>query len=264
MNEYNILASEIFYFRVVYERKSLSGAARQLGQDSANLSRMITRLERNLGSALFVRHKSGLHPTDTADRLYSAIQAAMSSYSNEFLFQSQSLRRIRIGFSSSIGFAHFSKELTKAMLSAQLNPEFQIDSSFQVIEKLKSRELDLAIVHSWVKFPGVISKKIRTEDIVLCGQYSEESKTLVLHPDMLGLEKIVASIAYQQKWLLPDYFVIAKVVSENEQLMGLLPKPIATHFPQLKIIENYAKIATITAVTWPGSVGGELLRALKV
>lgn len=262
INEYNVLSAEMLYFKVVFERGSLNGAARQLNQDVANLSRMITRLESRVGTQLFVRHKSGLHPTSEGVRLYNAVSCAMNTYSEKFSLQDETARPIRMGFSSAIGFAHFSPKISKRLLELRLSPEFSLDSSFNLIEKIKFREIDFALIPSRIKFPGIIAKKIDTEDLVLCGLSSEPSDVLVLHPDMLGAEKIVSSISYQKKWLIGDYFVIAKVVSTHRRLMGLVPRSLLTVIPQLKVIEIYPEKGTITAVSWPGSIGVELMQIL--
>jgi DNA-binding transcriptional LysR family regulator len=53
-------------FLAVLRDGSLSGAARELGLTQPTLGRQITELERQLGTALFVRSQRGLVPTDAA------------------------------------------------------------------------------------------------------------------------------------------------------------------------------------------------------
>lgn len=53
---------------------SLTRAATELGVDQSTVSRRVAALEAELGSVVFIRSKSGLHPTDLGERL--VVQAA--------------------------------------------------------------------------------------------------------------------------------------------------------------------------------------------
>lgn len=57
-------------FRAVYERGSLSAAARALGLTQPALSRGLQKLEAEVGAALFQRHTRALRPTQFAHQLY--------------------------------------------------------------------------------------------------------------------------------------------------------------------------------------------------
>ena len=63
VNNFSILSNDIGYYVVIYEQKSINGAARKLAQDPGNISRSLAKLERLLGRKLFIRHKNGLSPT---------------------------------------------------------------------------------------------------------------------------------------------------------------------------------------------------------
>jgi DNA-binding transcriptional LysR family regulator len=53
-------------FLAVFREGSLSAAARSLGLTQPTLGRQIAELERDLGTALFIRSQRGLLPTDAA------------------------------------------------------------------------------------------------------------------------------------------------------------------------------------------------------
>ncbi len=61
---------ELSVFVKVYETKSISQAARELYLSPQGCSRIIQRLESELGVSLFGRHHFGLNPTPHADVLY--------------------------------------------------------------------------------------------------------------------------------------------------------------------------------------------------
>jgi DNA-binding transcriptional LysR family regulator len=62
-------------FLAVFEAGSLSSAARTLGLTQPTLGRQIAELERNLGTALFIRSQRGLIPTDAARDIARHAQA---------------------------------------------------------------------------------------------------------------------------------------------------------------------------------------------
>lgn len=263
INDFNILSSDIAYFKLVYEHKSINGAARKIGQDPANISRMIKRLESNLNSKLFIRHKTGLSPTEQGERFYSAISNAQSQFMETLNNHAVSSKRIRIGFSSTIGYAHFSPKMVQGIISLGFVPEFTLGWSAELIEKMKSRELDFALVHNTVKFPGLISRKITTESLVLCSASTELQKTLLLHPDMLELEKIINAVSYKSRWMIKDYFVLSQMLATNKELMGIIPESLLKTRPQLKVLRTFESVGKITALSWPGSVGLELIRWIE-
>ena len=262
MNDFSVLSSEIAHFLVVYDQRSINGAARKSGLDAGNISRVITRLEKVLGATLFIRHKTGLNPTDLCERFHAAVIAAQSTFSKKISTSVSDPRRVRIGFHSTVAYSHFSAQIIQKMIDHALEPEFTIAPSIQLVEMIKKRELDFVLSHNPVKFPGLVTRTLTTEGIALCSKTGTEKKILLLHPDMLGLERIIQSLAYEKRWLLRDYFVIGKILERNESLMGLLPETLIETYPALKILRCFPKEGRITALSWPGSVGLELLKCI--
>lgn len=262
-NEQSIFSHEMNYFMLVFDQGSITGAARQLGQDPGNISRMIAKLERCLGANLFVRHKTGLQATGAGRDLYNSISKARGEFFKTFQKAANSARSIRIGFSPTIGHTHFSSKMTEGLTELRLEPDFLIASSQDLIERMKLRQLDFALVHSNIRFPGLVSKKIAHESLVLCSSSGEIQATLLLHPDMLGLEKVVHSVPYNQRWLIKDYFVLAKMLTLNQQCMGVLPESLLKNYPLLKYVSVYKDFGKITALSWPSSIGVEFMRWLE-
>ena len=264
LNDFNLLSAELSYFRVAFENKSINAAARRLNQSAANISRMIQRLESNMSAQLFIRHKTGLKATEDGEKLFRAITSAQSEFLTSFSHNEQSYLKVKIGFSSMIAFSYFNKNLVRGIEKENLNPEFVIEPTPVLIDKLKTRELDFIIISSSIKFPGVITKAITTENLVLCSVNGLVQPTLILHPDMVFTENVVHSIAYQNRWMIKDYFVVAKMLSENESLMGVLPQSLVeSNFRSLKVIQTFEKAGKITAASWPGSAGINLLKYAK-
>lgn len=262
LNEFGILSQESINFRLTYEQKSINGAARKISQDPGNLSRSISRLESRINSKLFIRHKNGLRPTELGDRLYRALLRAQSEFMTYMGQEGNKSRKIQIGLSSTIGYTHFSSHLLKCLHEKAMHPEFHIDSSFEIIELIKARKLDFAIVHQAIRFPGLIAKKIGTEDLVLCASRSEMQRNLVVHPDMLGLERIIQSVTYENRWVIKDYFLIASFLQKDHEMMGILPEGVLTTHRSLKVLKRFSSEGKITALSWPDSIGVELMKGL--
>jgi DNA-binding transcriptional LysR family regulator len=72
-------------FGAVVAEGSLSAAARRIGYSQPTLGRHIETLEQHLGVTLFDRTLQGLKPTQTALRLYQAVQAAEASLAEAVL-----------------------------------------------------------------------------------------------------------------------------------------------------------------------------------
>src|SRR6266702_6107657 len=68
-------------FLAVFETGSLSAAARALGLTQPTLGRQIAELEKNLGTALFIRSQRGLIPTDAARDMARHAQAMAAASS---------------------------------------------------------------------------------------------------------------------------------------------------------------------------------------
>jgi DNA-binding transcriptional LysR family regulator len=263
INEFSFLSQEYIYFRIVYVHGSINAAARKMSLDAGSLSRSITRLEDKFQSKLFIRHKNGLRPTDLGDRLYLALSNAQAEYSLHLGQSTQKQRKVHVGFSSIIGYIHFSNYFLRPLTKLDLHPEFTFSSSFEVTELLKERKLDLALVSHPVKFPGLVVKRITTEDLVLCSANTEFQKTLLVHPDMLELEGIIQSISYAHRWIVKDYFLIANFLQESPNLMGIFPEGLMKTHSSLNILKRFPSVGKITALSWPNSIGVELIRSLK-
>ena len=260
-NDLSILSSEIRYFIVVYEQKSINAAARRLGQSPGNISRSLAKLEKSSGAPLFVRHKNGLSPVDSGERLYLAVTKARDAFLRN-IAQEGEARRIRVGFYSTIGYAHFSERMTAALLGKNVSPEFVIDTSGNLVEMIKRRDLDFALVHNPVKFPGLVSRSFATEGVLLCSIASREQETLLAHPDILGIEEALGSISYRKRWLIQDYFVIARMLVQNSSLMGVIPESVFRLHPELRELKRLTT-GKITALSWPGSAGLTLLKCIE-
>ncbi len=262
LNDFSVFSLEASYFKLIFEQKGISGAARKISQDPANISRLLNRLEKKLSKKLFTRHKTGMSPTPAGELLYTALIKSQDTFINSVDTEANATRTIRIGFSGTIGYSHFSANLIKALLELSLQPIFTIAKSSELAELLKSRELDFVIAPNQLKFPGLVSKKVGSENLVLCSRSGQMQNHILLNPDLIGLEKFIQTIKYTKRWMIKDYFVLAKLTESSSQMMTVLPESLLSTYSRLKTIKTFPLEGNITALTWPGSVGMELLKWL--
>ncbi len=62
---------ELRYFAAVFRERNLTAAARRCFISQPSISAAITNLEAELGTTLFIRHKKGVAPTESAEQFHS-------------------------------------------------------------------------------------------------------------------------------------------------------------------------------------------------
>jgi DNA-binding transcriptional LysR family regulator len=62
---------ELRYFNAVFRERNLTAAARRCFISQPSISAAITNLEAELGTALFIRHKKGVAPTQAAEKFHA-------------------------------------------------------------------------------------------------------------------------------------------------------------------------------------------------
>src|SRR5207244_12272806 len=62
---------ELRYFAAVFRGRNLTAAAKRCFISQPSISAAITNLEAELGTALFIRHKKGVAPTEAAEQVHA-------------------------------------------------------------------------------------------------------------------------------------------------------------------------------------------------
>jgi DNA-binding transcriptional LysR family regulator len=264
MNDFSVLSSEVTYFLLVYEQKSINSAARKINQNPGNISRHLSRFEESVGKKLFSRHKTGLNPTAYGEKLFRVLTSVRNEFTLNMATSDSASTKIKIGFSPTVGYSHFSKYFLKSLVESGMVADFTVLNSMTLIESIKKRELDFVLIPSAVKFPGLISKTITSENLVLCSKAKEPTNILITSSEMLGLDRIVQTINYSQRWNLNDYFVVRKFLETNSSLMGIIPENLCSESPHLHILKHFQNEGKITALTWPSSEGVNLIKSIKL
>ena len=134
-------------FLEVFERGSLSGAARALGLTQPTLGRHIDALEEAIGIALFTRSPSGFIPTDAALALHpyaKTLASTAAALLREATGHGQAVRgTVRISASEVIGIEVLPPILS-ALRTTYPDLVFELTLSSRV-EDLLRREADIAV-----------------------------------------------------------------------------------------------------------------------
>ena len=161
-------------FAAVVADGSLSAAARRIGYSQPTLGRHIETLEQQLGLTLFDRTLQGLKPTETALRLYQAVQAAEAKLAEAVLMAEGSTGALEgtVRITASTVVSHY-------ILPALLRPIREEFPAIAVeivpsdsIENLLLREADIAIRMFRPTQLELIAKKIGELPIVAAAHAS--------------------------------------------------------------------------------------------
>lgn len=151
-------------FRLVSEFRSMSAAARAIGESTPTVSRRINDLERELGTKLFERSKRGVELTAAGKRLMDLarrMQELVESVGDQVAVDDSSVTgAVKIIAGDGLG-PHWLARLLPAF--HRRIPGVQIDLEIGAAEEeVAHREADLAIVFKEPSHPDIISHRLGT------------------------------------------------------------------------------------------------------
>ena len=151
-------------FRLVAEAKTMTAAAKTLGESAPTISRRINDLERELGTKLFSRSKRGVELTASGKRLLDLVQqmqGIVDTVGDQVSETDTTVSgAIKIKASDGLG-PHWIAQHLPAFHRTQ--PNLQIDLEVGLAkEEVVEREADLAIVFEKPTHPEIISQRLGT------------------------------------------------------------------------------------------------------
>lgn len=98
---------ELRYFAAVFRERNLTAAARRCFISQPSISAVITNLEAELGTTLFIRHKKGMAPTEAAERFHAVARRIIDEAdAAKHLFRKPpSQRRLTLGLMRTLDMA---------------------------------------------------------------------------------------------------------------------------------------------------------------
>ena len=151
-------------FRLVADARSMTSAARALGESTPTVSRRINDLERDLGTKLFLRSKRGVELTAAGKRLQDLVlqmQTLVDDVGTQIAQDDRSAAgAIKLKASDGLGPYWIARHLPEFHRNL---PNVQIDLEIGLAEhEVVDREADLAIVYEQPNHPEIISQRLGT------------------------------------------------------------------------------------------------------
>ncbi len=166
---------QLRYFSAVVEQGSISAAARALFMSQPPLSTQVRQLEKELGVRLFDRegHKLTLTPAGKLlyDRAQGLLDSAHSVESELRAFGRGGSRILRLGAVSSICSSDLPLWLRAFFRD---NPGIRLElteqDTYALLEKLRARQLDLALIRTPFSSDGLDCRVVRREKMMALGE----------------------------------------------------------------------------------------------
>ena len=151
-------------FRLVADARSMTAAAKMLGESTPTISRRINDLERELGTKLFERSKRGVTLTAAGKRLKDLVeqmQGLVESVGDQVAESDTSVAgAIKIKASDGIG-PHWIARALPAFHRTLPNVQIDLDIGLAT-DEVADRQADFAIVFEKPTHPDIISQRLGT------------------------------------------------------------------------------------------------------
>jgi hypothetical protein len=240
-NFVNPLSKDLDYFIACAESNSFLKAAESLDIQQAGLSKIIQKLEYNIGQNLFHRSVKGIELTPYGKALHQSLAQTKNYWKDIYTQHIQDSLgpsgALSIGCHPSVASSRFPKVLPTIIQSyPHLKLDVCFDTSVEITRKVADLKIDIGLVVNPVKNADLILKNIEAESVGLWKKTAKPAEVLCYNPDMFTVEKLLKK--YPQYKLIPikDYEVIANLINESD-FVGILPQTIAERH-RLKAIEE--------------------------
>ena len=154
----------IFY--TVAKAGNISKAANQLYISQPAISKSISKLEAELGTALFARSSKGVTLTEEGQVLYEYVERAFDSLNmgeeNLKNYKELGIGHIRIGVSTSL-CKHILLDYLKDFIKENPNIKFSIDchSTLNTIKLLKNDDIDIGLICNTELPKGIVYSPVK-------------------------------------------------------------------------------------------------------
>lgn len=165
-------SAELKYFLEISNTLNLSRAAERLGISQPSLSLALMRLEKSIGTLLFIRHKNGVTLTQPGKQLLLHVKKLLqeweSTKSQALSSQQKVQGHFTLGCHSAIAIYGLSGFLANLL---EAHPELEIhlkhDISRKITEQVINLSIDIGIVVNPIKHPDLIMQKLCNDEVTL-------------------------------------------------------------------------------------------------
>jgi DNA-binding transcriptional LysR family regulator len=255
---------QLTYFECLYRERNVTRAAQRLNIVQSALSMQISKLEHELGCALFERTPRGVTPTPAGARAYELFAPLL-----------ERLRQARVEISAgggatvtgSIRIGLVASATNEALADtiayfARHHPGVEIHATYgfsgELVAQLRAGELDCAVVNQFFGQDDLVCQEILDEELVLVAGaqtaltcpvpvpfYVLASMDVVLPSPRHGLRMVIDdalrthAVSVRPQIEVDDLSVIAALLSRSERV-AVLPASVAGNGLQEGTLRAYA------------------------
>jgi len=200
-------ADELNYFIEVAKTKNISRAAERLGIRQPSLSAAIKRLERQLGTEVIIREKTGVQLSRAGLRLLKSAQQLLDDW-DEVKYSAlrenkEAVGHFTIGCHSSISL-HMLPESLPSFIAQNPGIElsFQHALSREIVEAVISWKIDIGIVVNPVSHPDLVIKHL-CHDVVSFWHNPEKIQSkdvLIYDPALMQTDWLLKAVGHSNKY----------------------------------------------------------------
>ena len=197
--------TDLTYFYAIAEALNFSHAAKKLGVSQPSLSMAISRLEKSLNAALFIRHRQGVTLTQPGQRLFDHVGELLEKWqetesSINVLNQAVS-GKVIIGCHAIL--AKHITNLVTDLLETHPALEIQVlnDISLKTTQGVIDGSLDIGIVLEPIKHPDLIMRKIATTEITywVSTEITCDSSVIIYDPQLTQAQFLLKEFEKMQR-----------------------------------------------------------------
>lgn len=231
---------DLEYFIACAEEGNILKASQKLDVQQSGLSKIIMRLESDIGQKLFSRSSQGVQMTSFGQTFYQSLKQTKNFWRD--ISAREIKQKLIIGAHSSIANSYFPLIIPKLLIKY---PDMTIDtdlaSSLDVTRKVAELQIDIGLVINPVKNADLVAQTLSNSWIGVWGSKTKNSKVLYFNPEMFMNQRMIKKFSDHKKVPIQDYEVIANILKESDAV-GLLPNTVGTRHGLNSISESLLSV----------------------
>jgi DNA-binding transcriptional LysR family regulator len=219
-------------------QESVSKAADKLHLPQPSVTKYLKKLESRLKVQLFERTNRGLHLTAAGESLFRQL-TLVDSQMHEILHGTlkntgEVVGGISLGCHRVVALNYLPEPISEIYRRhPQLQVELTLATSLEVSRMVSAGKLDYGLVVNPLPLPGLVIRKFIEESVAIFATNDRDLKSLnrvLYNPEMQGIPRIMRRLVNLKLEAIPDYDVIASLVTRSHNVGALVPELVARRF----------------------------------
>jgi len=260
MNETTMIASsnDLMYFIELCNTLNFSRASERIGISQPSLSTAIKRLEKTIGTELFIRGKNGVVLTPAGKRLLSHAKQLLllwNTVKSESLASHYEVQgSFILGAHTSVALCSLAGFLPDLLAHyPKLEIKLKHDLSRKILEEIVRLSIDIGIIVNPIRHPDLIIQKLYEDKVTFwhstqlktINQQLQSGNTVIIgDPELMQTQWLLKQFHQQglkfQRFISSSSLEVIANLTANSNSIGILPSSVAlSAYPDiLKPIPN--------------------------